>query len=215
MVDEARMVRFPIGLRGYDRTAVNRYVEKVTRLIAELEISSSPESAVRHALDELGEETGELLQRAHQTADEITARSRAKADERIREAEREAAQLTETSRREAQQVRDAAAADAAQIRQSATGELAEARETAAREADKMRESARRDSDQMLAVAEARASELTRNAQAIWRERRRLIDDVTAVGEQLTTIGEAESKRFIRFSEDADDAEVEHGAAGLA
>ena len=50
----------------------------MNRVIAELEISSSPEAAVRHALDEVSEETRELLQRAHQTAEEITARSRSR-----------------------------------------------------------------------------------------------------------------------------------------
>ena len=50
-------------------------------------MSSSPESAVRYALDELSEENRDILQRAHQTADEIAARSRAEAGELIRQAE--------------------------------------------------------------------------------------------------------------------------------
>ncbi|MBV9337067.1 MAG: hypothetical protein JO243_14375 [Solirubrobacterales bacterium] len=41
----------PMGRRGYSPAAVDRYVEQVNRLIAELEISASPGSAVRHALD--------------------------------------------------------------------------------------------------------------------------------------------------------------------
>src|SRR5262249_14597855 len=97
MVAEARAVRFPVGWRGYEQAAVDRYVEQVNRLIAELEISSSPESAVRHALHEVSEETRELLQRAHQTGEEITARSRAKADERLQQAEREAQELQEVT----------------------------------------------------------------------------------------------------------------------
>ena len=75
MLKEARGKKFAVAVRGYDRGAVDRYVEQVNRLLAELEISSSPEAAVRHALDEVSEETRELLQRAHQTAEEITARS--------------------------------------------------------------------------------------------------------------------------------------------
>ncbi len=93
MLKDVRNIEFPVSLRGYDRAAVDRYVEQVNRLIAELEISSSPESAVRHALEEVSEETGSLLQRAHETADEITARSRARADARLEQAEREAQEL--------------------------------------------------------------------------------------------------------------------------
>src|SRR5919202_369516 len=94
MLKDARTVKFPAAVRGYDRAAVDRYVQEVNRLIAELEISASPESAVRHALDEVSEETRELLQRAHATAEEITARSRARADERLEQAESEAKRFT-------------------------------------------------------------------------------------------------------------------------
>jgi len=45
---------------------------------------------VQRALDEIGEETAGILQRAHETADEIAARSRAQAEGRIQRAEREA-----------------------------------------------------------------------------------------------------------------------------
>jgi DivIVA domain-containing protein len=85
-----RDVSFPIAMRGYDRAAVDAYVTRVNRIIAELQVTKSPQAAVRHALDELSEETKGILERAHEAADEITARSRAKADDRIQEAEREA-----------------------------------------------------------------------------------------------------------------------------
>src|SRR5581483_5736015 len=100
LLRSARDVDFPIALRGYDRAAVDRHMEQLNRLIAELEMSASPESAVRHALDEVSEETRELLQRAHTTAEEITARSRAKADDRLQLAEREASELREAAQRE-------------------------------------------------------------------------------------------------------------------
>src|SRR5919204_36617 len=104
MLKDARGVKFPAAVRGYDRAAVDRYVKEVNRLIAELEISASPEAAVRHALDEVSEETRE-------------------------------------------------------------------------------------------AAETRTRELARNAETVWRERRRLIEDMRAVGEQLVAIGDAEAKRF--------------------
>jgi DivIVA domain-containing protein len=89
-IAEVREAGFPIALRGYEREAVDAYVERVQSLISELEASGSPEAAIRRALDQVGEETSSILQRAQQTANEITERSRASADDRIREAEREA-----------------------------------------------------------------------------------------------------------------------------
>src|SRR5919204_5526804 len=217
MLKDARAIKFPAAVRGYERAAVDRYVQDVNRLLAELEISSSPEAAVRHALDEVSEETRELLQRAHQTAEDITTRSRAKADDRLQQAEREAQeareaaqheaeQTREAAQREAQQLRESAQREAAELRAAATRDAAELRETAAREsqqaravaeheADELRATARREADELRQAAEARARELTRSAEAIWRERRRLIEDMRAVGEQLLAIGEAEANRF--------------------
>ena len=76
---DVRDVTFHTSVRGYERREVDRYVQRVNRVIAELEIARSPESAVRHALDRVGEQTSGILQRARETADEIihTARSEA------------------------------------------------------------------------------------------------------------------------------------------
>src|SRR3954468_20729010 len=99
MIDELREVTFPLAVRGYDRSAVDRYVEMVNRVIAELEISRSPETAVKAAVAQVSEETRGILERAHETAEEITARSRSRGDDRVQEAEREA----ERVRRDAEQ----------------------------------------------------------------------------------------------------------------
>ena len=249
ILKDAREIEFPAALRGYDRAAVDRYVERMSRLITELEMSSSPEAAVRHALDEVSDETRDILQRAHQTAEEITARSRAKADDRLQTAEREgqelreaaerqAAETRESARSEASRVRETAEHEAAQLRESTAAELAELRETAVaevtelretaqrevaalrekadretqqlrattqRETDEMRASARREAEEMVETAEMRAHELARSAETVWRERRRLIEDMRVVGEQLTAIGETEGKRFPRFGEEGSEA----------
>lgn len=86
-------VDFPIVLRGYDRIAVDAYVKKTTQLVAELQATHSPESAVRRALERVGEEVSGILQRAHDTAAEITAKSRSEAEDRLESARRETAQL--------------------------------------------------------------------------------------------------------------------------
>jgi cell division initiation protein len=81
---------FPVVMRGYDRAAVDTFVQEVLGLVRELEARQSQESVVQRAIEEVGEETASILQRAHETADEIAARSRAQAEGRIQRAEREA-----------------------------------------------------------------------------------------------------------------------------
>ena len=87
-------VDFPVALRGYDRVAVDAYVERTAQLVAELQSTRSPEAAVRRALERVGEEISGILQRAHETADEITARSRSEAEERLETVRREAVEIT-------------------------------------------------------------------------------------------------------------------------
>jgi len=135
-----RNISFNTVMRGYDRDAVDAYIERVNRLIAELEIGRSPESAVKHAVAQVSEETRGILERAHETAEEITARSRARADDRLQEAEREAAAVRE-------------------------------------------------------AAEARVRELDADAEAIWNERVRLIDDVRDVAQRLLAVADEAVSRF--------------------
>lgn len=88
--EQLRQVSFPLAVRGYERAAVDEFVNHVRALVAELEASQTREGVVQRALDEVGEETASILQRAHATADEITARSRSQADDRLQRAQREA-----------------------------------------------------------------------------------------------------------------------------
>lgn len=85
-----RNVAFPIVLRGYAREEVDAFVAEVSELIAELDANRSPESAVRAALDRVGEETSGILQRAQEAADALTGRSSIQADDRLEQAEHDA-----------------------------------------------------------------------------------------------------------------------------
>ena len=85
---------FPVGLRGYDRVAVDAYVQKVSQLVAELQATRTPEAAVRRALERVGEQITGILQRAHDTAEQITAQSRREAEDRLEASRVEAAQIT-------------------------------------------------------------------------------------------------------------------------
>jgi cell division initiation protein len=94
---------FPVALRGYDRLAVDAYVQRTSQLVAELQATRSPEAAVRRALERVGEQISGILQRAHETAEMITAQSRREAEDRLEHARVEAA---EVAARAAQRVRD-------------------------------------------------------------------------------------------------------------
>jgi cell division initiation protein len=84
---------FPVALRGYDRIAVDAYVQQTSQLVAELQATRSPEAAVRRALERVGEQIAGILQRAHETAEEITAQSRREAEDRLEKARIEAAEI--------------------------------------------------------------------------------------------------------------------------
>jgi DivIVA domain-containing protein len=93
VTDQIANREFPLAVRGYDRGAVDAFVQEVLELVSDLEGRQTRETVVQRALDEIGEETAGILQRAHETADEIAARSRAQAEGRIQRAEREADML--------------------------------------------------------------------------------------------------------------------------
>jgi hypothetical protein len=196
MQEEVREADFPIALRGYERTAVDRYVKEARRVIAELELSGSPEAAVRNALDEVSEETSGLLQRAYETSEEIAARSRSKADDRIQQAEREAGAL-----------REAAMSDAREVREAAERETQELRAAAMRDAQEMRATAKQEVEKLRAETEARVQELERNAETVWRERRRVIDDMRAVAQEQLEIAEAAMARFPQPAQPSEDPDA--------
>jgi hypothetical protein len=84
---------FPVALRGYDRLAVDAYVQRTSQLVAELQATRSPEAAVRRALERVGEQISGILQRGHETAEQITAQSRREAEDRLEQARVEAAEI--------------------------------------------------------------------------------------------------------------------------
>lgn len=197
LVQAVREAQFPIALRGYERDAVDRFVKEANRVIAELEMTSSPEAAIRHALDEVSEETRGLLERANETAEQITARSRARADDRLQQAEREAEEARDAAAREAQELRATAKRETDELREMAAREAHELREAAMSEAHELRATAQREAEATRAAAEARVRELDRDADELWREYRRLIKEMSAVAQQQLEIADAASARFQR------------------
>jgi cell division septum initiation protein DivIVA len=91
--ERLREVSFPLAVRGYERAAVDDFVNAVRAMVAELEATQTREGVVQKALDDVGVETAGILQRAHEAADELTRRSRSDADDRLQRAESEADEL--------------------------------------------------------------------------------------------------------------------------
>ncbi len=158
VTDELRDISFPTAVRGYDRREVDRYVQRVNRVIAELEVSRAPESAVRHALDRVAEQTGGILQRARETAEEITHTAGAEAEDATARARAEANEIIAQARVAAEQmVAEAEREVAGRVKQGET-ELEALR--------KQGEAARADAEETTARAKAEGSEIVAEAKAV-------------------------------------------------
>jgi DivIVA domain-containing protein len=200
--NEIRDVSFPSSVRGYDRTAVDAYVRRVNRVIAELQVASSPRAAVRHALEQVGEQTSTILQRARETAEEIIASARQEAEEATARAKAEAAEIilnastesdrvlaearaeAERSKIEAEELVSTATAEAEQIRTSAKAEADGIVGKARAEAEKTLARTREEVAAVREEAEARLRELHADIATTWKERREVLDDVRAIAARL-------------------------------
>jgi DivIVA domain-containing protein len=120
---EIRDVSFHRAAGGYARREVDRYVERVNGLIAELEITRSPESAIKHAFAQVGEQTSGILQQAGETADQITQAAQADAEATVARARSEASGIVAEARGEAEGIVERATAQAKVLRRRADEEL--------------------------------------------------------------------------------------------
>jgi DivIVA domain-containing protein len=116
-------VRFSTALRGYDRDEVDRYINRVNQVLAELQITAAPQSAIKAALDRVSLETRSTIRDARREADEITRESRSRADDRIQEARQEAEKLREAAEQDARRLREAAAKEARGTRVAAESSI--------------------------------------------------------------------------------------------
>jgi DivIVA domain-containing protein len=196
--DDIRDPSFPAAVRGYDRRAVDTYVERVNGLIAELQVSGSPPAAVRHALDRIGEQTSGILQRTRETAEEITTSAREEAEETTARAKAEAQDITTDAQRLASDAISRASAEADELVAAARTEADEILTRANDQSDNMVARARveaegrvRQVEQEIASlredAEARMRSLQADIAAISDERRTLLDDVGRIAARLEAI----------------------------
>jgi DivIVA domain-containing protein len=184
---EIRDVSFPITVRGYDRRAVDDYVKQVNRVIAELEVGRSPQAAVRHALDRVGEQTSGILKRAGETAEEIVAGARTEADETIASAKSDAAKI----RADASSQADETIANAKSEGEETTARAnAEAEELLARSRAEAADHLKRVQEEVKALqdsAEKRMRELEADTDAIRKQRGELVEEIRQLVGRLEEI----------------------------
>jgi DivIVA domain-containing protein len=182
--NEIRDVSFPVSVRGYDRRAVDAYVTRVDGLITELEATRSPETAVKHALEQAGERISGILQHAGETGEEIATRARQKAEESTARAEQDAEAIVAKANADADEVLGRSKAEAEAM-------LAQAR----KEADERLQRAEEEINARREEAEARMRELHADTEAIREQRRVLLDDMR---EMASRVEEAASGADARF-----------------
>jgi DivIVA domain-containing protein len=175
-----RNVSFPVSVRGYDRRAVDTYIARVNRLIAELEATRSPEAAIRHALEQAEEQKGGILQRARETAEGITASALQEADGITARAKAEAADIVVNASAEADRTK--AEADGHVVK--ATTEAEEILARSRKEAEELLERSQEEVAAVREKAEAWAREFHTDTEAVWRQRRELLDDVRELAVRL-------------------------------
>jgi len=194
-------VSFPVLLRGYDRRAVDAYIKRVNRVIAELKVGASPRAAVTHALEQTEQQVSGLLQRARETGEEITASARQEAEVNSARAKAELAELVVNVSAEADATRAEAEALLADARAQAEDILArsrlEAENTLARSRAEAAEHLQRSEGELAALqdqAEKRMREIQADSEAVWKQRRELLDDIRGTASGLVDLADAAAAR---------------------
>jgi DivIVA domain-containing protein len=190
---DIRNVTFPVGMRGYERDAVEAYVRRVNRVIAELEVTRSPQAAVKHAVERVSEQTKAILEEARESADKIRTTAQAEADEIVARAKAKAADLVVAASSEADRLKAESDELVARSGEQADQIIAEAKANA--------EQRKRKSEQELAKleaeAEARMRELEADAASVWDRRHELLEDIDRMAAMLHEAATEATGRFAR------------------
>jgi DivIVA domain-containing protein len=199
-------ISFPVSVRGYDRRAVDAYVHRVRDLFAELELTRSPEAAVKHALERVGEQTKGVLERAGETAEQITVAARQAAEESTARATGEADDIIAKAKAEEAEI-------LARSKAEAEATVAQARNDAAEHSQRSREEVAALREQ----AEAQLRELQADTGTIRHERSQLLDDIRKIATRVEKVASAADARFPppAAAQQTDEGILQSGAAGEA
>jgi DivIVA domain-containing protein len=175
-----RNVAFPIARRGYERRAVDAYVTRINRLIAELEATRSPRDAIAHALERTEDERNAMLTQAGETATEIVDSAQGDAETITAEARAEAANIVVDASTQADSSKTEADEYVAKARAEAEQIVAEAREAAAEQL----QNAREEITKLREEGEAWLKELRADTERTWSERCDLVDELREISMRL-------------------------------
>jgi DivIVA domain-containing protein len=210
-------VSFPAAVRGYDRHAVDEYVKRVNRAIAELKVSASPPAAVRNALEQAQAKVDALVRAAEEAADEITGTAREEAAETTGRAKAEAAELLVHTSTDADRIRSETAALIAGARAEAEQTVARAKEEAQEivaraqaEADDRLQRLQEELAAQRARAEARMRTIQSDTEAVWNERHELLDDISKMATGLVDLASTAAQRVAK--EERESVAVEEASA---
>ncbi len=210
---DIRDVSFPAAVRGYERSAVDAYVQRVNTVIAELEVSRSPQAAVKHALDRVGRQTSGILQQARETADEISASAWAEADRTTARAHEKAEEMNTRASAEAEEAIAQAKAEAAE---TTTRAKAEADDVLARSRAEAAERLQRLEQEIATLqeqSETKLRKLEADTETVWREHDELVEDLREMGSRLQAVATEATARFPgRAPSGSQDAGTEDTAA---
>jgi len=205
-------VSFPAAVRGYDRKAVDAHIKRVNRLIAEVKVGASPRAAVRHALEQTEQQVSGLLERARETADQITASAhreaeteadgiRAKAAELLVNAnaeaddtKTEADKLLADSKTEAQTMLANAKAEAEDILVRSRVEAEKTVTRARGEAEERLQQLQAELASLRDQTEARVREFQADTDAVWEQRRQLLEQMRDTASRLVDLADAAADR---------------------
>ena len=175
-----RNVSFPVARRGYDPRAVDAYVTRINRLIAELEATRSPRDAIEHALERTEEERSAMLIEARETGAAIVDSAQREADELTNAARAEAADIVVNASSAADGAKAEADTHVAKAGAEAERIVADSR---ARAAEQLKE-AQEQIESLRDEAQAWLDELRIDTQNVWSERRDLVDDLRELAARL-------------------------------
>ena len=173
-------VEFASSRRGYDRDEVDQYVERVSRIVVELEAMRSPDAVIERALADVGEETSAILRRARKAGDEIIADAEAHAGERTSQAEAQTRALREDADRYNARVR----ADAEQVLSDARSQGEEIVSQAQAEAAGLRKDAKEEATRVHGDADRYRAQVSAHVDQLAQERHRLIEDLRKLADQF-------------------------------
>jgi DivIVA domain-containing protein len=204
---EIRNVTFAVGVRGYEKKAVEAYVRRVNRVIAELEVTRSPQAAVRHAVERVEEQTKSVLDEARASAERITDTAEAEAAEVVAQAKAKAADLVVAASTEADRLQAESEQQVADAKARAEKIVADAKA----QAEQRRHESEEELAKLHAEADARMKELEADTASLWDRRHELLGDIDRMADQLHDAAREAAGRLARVGSDDDASESQETA----